>query len=313
MTHIEQIKKDLLNYPNVQAVGRGKPEGERHDDEITLVAYVTEKVTEEELEKEDVIPKELEGMSVDVQSIGEVKSTLMHNVEPQESTAQTSVNTTSRHRPAPHGVSVGHRAITAGTAGLILWAKEEVAGYDIPVPKTVSNNHVYANVNRADKGDLILQPGPHDGGTGDDVVAELEDYVTLEDEYNLVDVAWADIDGRKMNSYIPTVGVPTKKADVETGDILKKFGRTTGEHSAEVMSTDARVRVRFGDKVREFEDQIITKSMSSGGDSGSAVVNDDGEVAGMLFAGSDRVTVVNKIDNILSRSGLHLNPQDVYN
>jgi len=313
MTDIEELKKKILNYPNVQAVGHGKPEGERHDEDITLIAYVTGKVSETDLSDDELIPKELEGVTIDVQDIGNVSAELEGNAEPQEAVENSSVDTTRRQRPAPHGISVGHKDITAGTAGLVLWDEEEFEGITYPVPKTVSNNHVYANVNNAEIGDPIYQPGPHDGGSSDDKVAELEDYVELKSEGNYVDMAWADIDGRTMNSYIPTVGVPTNTSETGVGQILKKFGRTTAEQSADVLSADATVRVNFGDSTRVFEDQILTKSMSAGGDSGSAVVNMKGDFVGLLFAGSDKVTVVNKAEHVLNESGLHLNPQDVYN
>lgn len=307
---IQSKKKELLDYPNVQAVGRGKPEGERHDDDVVLVAYVTSKITEDDLEEDEVLPKEVEDFSVDVQEVGELSIEMP--LEPQESVENESVETTGRHRPAPHGVSAGHVDITAGTAGTILWAEEKVKDFTVAVPKSVSNNHVYANKNKAEAGDKILQPGPYDGGSESDAVATLDDYVELTSKNNKVDVAWADINGRDMNSYIPTVGVPQEKTGVSVGDKIEKFGRTTAKRTGEVKSTDATLRVNFGDEVKEFEDQVLASSFSAGGDSGSAVVNKEGDLAGLIFAGSEKVTVVNKIDNVLDETGLHMKPEDIY-
>lgn len=309
---VEEIKKKLLDYPNVQAVGRGKPEGDRHEDDVAMIVYVTSKVTEEELEEDEIIPKDVEGFSVDVQEIGEVSVELEADVEPQEAEETQSVTTTAKHRPAPHGVSAGHKDITAGTAGAILWAEEEVKGFTVAVPKSVSNNHVYANKNKGEIGDKILQPGRYDGGKESDAVATLDGYVELESNDNLVDIAWADINGRTMNSYIPEVGVPNSKVRVSQGDTVEKFGRTTAKKSGEVMTTDARIRVNFGNEVKEFKDQIIAKSFSSSGDSGSAVVDSEGNLAGFLFAGSSKVTVVNHIDNVLDETGLYLTPEEIY-
>lgn len=308
----EDIKKKLLDYPFVTAVGSGVGRGERHkNDEKAVVAFVTEKKTESELDEEAILPKEIEGWKVDVQQVGELG---IEPVTPQSPKDTGEINTTDRHRPNPQGVSIGHPDVTAGTAGFIAWIEKEKYGVKYPEPVGVTNNHVGADSNKAEVGDNILQPGSYDGGnnTDEDRIGELAGYVPIEAEDNKVDVAWYTVDGRKSNSYIPSVGVPSETVQVEEGETLKKFGRTTGLRKAEVRSEDARVRVRYDDGVKEFEDQIITNSMSSGGDSGSAVVNEQGKLAGLLFAGSSEVTVVNKIQNVLDETGLKLTPEQVY-
>jgi len=98
----------------------------------------------------------------------------------------------------------------------------------------------------------------------------------------------------------------------EEGDKVKKFGRTTGLRKGRVRSTDARVRVGYDGGTKEFTDQIITESISTGGDSGSAVVNEKDQLVGLLFAGSNTVTVSNKIQNVLDETGLYLTPEEVY-
>ena len=57
-------------------------------------------------------------------------------------------DTTSKHRPAPIGVSTGHPDITAGTIGCRVTDGENVYA--------LSNNHVYANSNAASIGDNVL-------------------------------------------------------------------------------------------------------------------------------------------------------------
>lgn len=313
MTQVpEDLKKKLLDYPFVTAVGTGCGRGERHENgEKAAVAFVTEKKAESELDEEEVLPKEIDGWKVDVQPVGELG---IEPVTPEKAQDTGEVNTTDRHRPAPHGVSAGHREITAGTDGFIAWDKVQENGLTYPVPKTVSNNHVYANENQASKGDLILQPGSYDGGQADrDVVGELDDYVPIEDEGNKVDVAYATVSGRKLNSYIPSIGVPTQTTEVAEDDTVKKFGRTTGLRKGKVLSTDARVRVRYDSGVKEFEDQILTESISAPGDSGSAVTDKNGDLVGLLFAGSNTVTVVNKVEHVLNETGLSLTPGEALN
>ncbi len=49
-----------------------------------------------------------------------------------------------------------------------------------------------------------------------------------------------------------------------------------------------------------FSDQIVATLGSQGGDSGSLVVNENNEAVGLLFAGSDRSTIANRIQNVMS-------------
>src|SRR5205823_3669095 len=60
----------------------------------------------------------------------------------------------------------------AGTLGCLVRREGQVF--------VLSNNHVLANSNEAQRGDAILQPGPHDGGRfPDDQIADLEDFVPV--------------------------------------------------------------------------------------------------------------------------------------
>ncbi|CAN5466593.1 hypothetical protein BH24ACT7_BH24ACT7_21160 [soil metagenome] len=85
-------------------------------------------------------------------------------------------------------------------------------------------------------------------------------------------------------------------APVVVGDIVKKTGRTTNFTTGRVISVDATVNVNYGGgKVGKFVKQIITTSMSAGGDSGSLVLDTDNNAVGLLFAGSSVVTIMNNI------------------
>jgi hypothetical protein len=71
----ERYEDELMGKANVQGVGiglrmrEGKPTGD-----LSLIVIVTHKVTETELEPEDLIPREIEGISVDVQEVGELEA-----------------------------------------------------------------------------------------------------------------------------------------------------------------------------------------------------------------------------------------------
>jgi V8-like Glu-specific endopeptidase len=46
--------------------------------------------------------------------------------------------------------------------------------------------------------------------------------------------------------------------------------------------------------------------MSQGGDSGSAVLDNNNRLIGLLFAGSESSTIINRIEHVFSELGLTL-------
>lgn len=196
------------------------------------------------------------------------------------------------------GDSLGHFAITAGTAGSGCYDRAVNPG--IPSRSYIlSNNHVLANSNDANIGDAIYQPGPYDGGGPSDQIGALHHYVPIrfDGSDNLVDAAVAEVPFDDFTREIYYLGyVNHMYAPVVVGDIVKKTGRTTNFTTGRVISVDATVNVNYGGgKVGKFVKQIITTSMSAGGDSGSLVLDTDNNAVGLLFAGSSVVTIMNNI------------------
>jgi len=67
------------------------------------------------------------------------------------------------------------------------------------------------------------------------------------------------------------------------------------------------VQVQYGDtKAAYFVDQLQAGAISEGGDSGSAIVDDGNRLVGLLFAGSDKTTIINPIGEVFS--ALQLDP-----
>ncbi len=210
---------------------------------------------------------------------------------------------TSVVRPVPGGVSIGHPSITAGTHGVSLRFLGINAG--------LSNNHVLAAGStfqnpRANIGDLIYQPGPHDGGKESDTVGSLAWYNPIDTQgSNLIDAAlWQPTTPDLMSEEVLDIGIPSGIGTVNVGDIIQKSGRTTGLQSAEVIDINATISVNYGDFKADFRNQIITDIMGGPGDSGSADFDMTGpNLVGLLFAGSNYVTVHNHIRNILDAIG----------
>lgn len=92
------------------------------------------------------------------------------------------------------------------------------------------------------------------------------------------------------------------EAEPEIGMKVKKSGRTTGTTHGEISQVDAAVTVNMGDnRSALFIDQIIVEKegMSAGGDSGSAVLTEEGnKIVGLLFAGSEKTMVANSWHNV---------------
>ncbi|WP_255292317.1 S1 family peptidase [Bacillus cereus] len=81
-----------------------------------------------------------------------------------------------------------------------------------------------------------------------------------------------------------------------------------GHHTHGVITAvNATVDVNYGSgRVARFRDQIITTNLSSGGDSGSLIMTNDGVAIGLLFAGSSSVTIANHIEHIRSLLGIEV-------
>lgn len=302
---LKKYQKKILNMNNVIGIGRGYKEvsGERTNDEAIHV-LVQKKLPKSELRKWDLVPAKLGGITTDVLEVGQIKVYV--------------VSRTARERPAQPGVSIGHYQITAGTFGAVVYDAQ--TGH----PLILSNNHVLANVStqrvqQAKVGDLILQPGPYDGGTVDaDVIGYLDRYYPLRlkddrqgQQGNVVDCAVAfPIDVDAIDPRILGIGPVQGVRVPELGETLYKSGRTSGITNGKVRTLDATVTVDMGEN-REaiFTNQIIVDMLSEGGDSGSLVVDRRRNACGLLFAGSDQITVCNPIQAVLDALQVTFAPQ----
>ncbi|HEV8400570.1 MAG TPA: CARDB domain-containing protein [Gemmatimonadales bacterium] len=232
---------------------------------------------------------------------------------------------TERRRPAPMGYSVGHPDITAGTAG----ARVRDALGRVYI---LSNNHVLANSNDATIGDPEYQPGPFDGGTAADQIATLSDFqvINFTGGSNTIDAAIALTGTDVFDNSVPSddgYGMPnsTIYGDVNGDGLIddrnallglnvQKYGRTTRLTHGTITGVNATVNVCYEAvefvciKQARYVDQLIIAppGFSNGGDSGSLIVTDDGNVnpVALLFAGSSAVTIGNRIDLVLNRFGV---------
>ena len=95
------------------------------------------------------------------------------------------------------------------------------------------------------------------------------------------------------------------------GDVVVKYGRTTGLTRGRVTSIDMNTQIAVGrGRTVTFTGLFAVEGeegrFTQGGDSGSPVVNGHGLLLGIAFAGSDRVSLILPIQPMLSELGLSL-------
>jgi hypothetical protein len=321
---LTRTRHELLARANVVATGVGfKVTAGQATPTLSIVCSVTSKVPVAELAARDLVPASLDSIPTDVIQTGPIRAFQSR---------------TQRFRPAPGGVSIGHRDITAGTLGCLVRKNGQTL--------ILSNNHVLANSNAAQTGDPILQPGPYDGGKyPDDHIANLEAFVPIDfggqasgcsaangvatllnaiarllgsntrmqaidtrAVDNLVDAAIArPINPQDVSEDILDVGSISGTVEAALGMALKKSGRTTALTTGVIQQLDVTSDVQYGPgQTARFTDQLMAGPMSQGGDSGSAVLDNDNHLVGLLFAGSDNSTIINRIDNVFAALGISL-------
>lgn len=311
----------LLDLPNVVGVGKGwkMTRGETTQD-LSVVVLVSKKLPRKDLARSEMIPEKLGTVSTDVIEVGDIRF----------------LSRTDFIRPAPPGVSIGHYQTSAGTFGAVV-RDRRTKELLILSNNHVLANSTDGRDGRAKIGDPIYQPGPHDGGTKEHIIGYLHRFIPLSREYgtsgcsqaasveklankclqkvrpqyrvvlqrhssqgNLVDAALArPIDPQAITPEIMDIGPVKGTREAQVGMKLIKSGRSSGLNSAEVkvVSTVMRVALSSRESVM-FEDQIVTGPMAAPGDSGSLVLDSDGYAVGLLFAGSDKASVVNRIQNV---------------
>jgi hypothetical protein len=203
----------------------------------------------------------------------------------------------------------------------------------------LSNNHVLANSNRGHQGDAILQPARQDGGTSNDQIATLVDFIPLDFGQapsscgvanaasaafnsiaqaigshhrvnafqetageNAMDVALArPLSPSLVERSILNIGQPRGTSTATLGTQVVKSGRTTGFTNGMITQIDVTVQVEYpGVGTALFSNQLAASGMSQPGDSGSAILDINTRIVGLLFAGSDTATMLTPIQNVMS-------------
>ncbi len=287
----------ILRLKNVVGVGVGyRYRRNAVTEEPAFIVYVEKKLAPGDISARHMVPKQINGLEADVVEIGRVRMLGSRTV---------------RARPCRPGVSIGHHKSTAGTLGALVRDK---ATKQLMI---LSNNHILANCScvrevRAETGDPILQPGPYDGGKQEDRIGTLYRYVPLVKNAagyrrfkveNTVDCALAKLDRNgDVEPEIMDIGGTGEISEAGPGDRVQKSGRTTALTKGVVQSIDTTLQVEMSAGVWIwFAEQIVTNMPSQPGDSGALILKENRDVVGLLFAGSGKLTVFNRISNVIER------------
>ncbi|MHB8158375.1 MAG: chymotrypsin family serine protease, partial [Desulfocucumaceae bacterium] len=252
---------------------------------------------------------------------------------------------TQKMRPAQPGSSIGHYKVTAGTFGAVV-KDIKTQELLILSNNHILANGSDGRDGRSALGDPILQPGSYDGGSKNDQIAELlrfwplvrkvsqsdcpvavgvarlgskfvhilrpnynMQFVRVSKDENIIDAALAKpLSPDLIKPDIFEVGIPRGTAEVEVSGKVLKSGRSSGLTSGSVDAIGVSLQVEMSDSgdVGFFSQQVVAEMNSQGGDSGSLVLDEQMRAVGLLFAGSDRYTIFNRIQNVFTKLGVDL-------
>ena len=284
------VEDEFLSRPGVIGVDIGeKVTGGRPTGRAAIVVYVCAKGP---LQPQQ-IPPEVGGVPTDVvaESIVLHRARITRTSDEQPVEAQRhpvlrggiSIGPARSFRVVPPEVEKAGEYVIAGTLGAFVVTRDEpgkVLG--------LTTFHVGCVDDSWAVGDEFVHPSRVDGGIpGPDQVAVLDRAALA----GSVSAAGLRMGNRPFRAEVLDIGALTGTAPAEIGSTVRKTGRTTGLTHGMVTSTDATVRLDFGDGlgVRTLRDQIRVRSserFGDHGDSGAVLVDADNRVVGLYLAGS---------------------------
>ncbi len=317
---LRRHKDDLLRKKNVVGVAIGKKVvGGEERDELCVTVFVKKKEPRAALDENDAIPGTVDDVKTDVIETGEI----------------VAYSRTVKVRPCPPGMSIGHVEVTAGTFGCVV--RDEHGRHLILSNNHVLSNSNDASPGdailqpgRIDGGTLNdsigslhrFVPISFEGGPSPCPIARIitkslnyvsrllsrrSRFTTVLSEAgpNLVDAAVGlPNDPTDIKPDILDLGEPVDTEVATIGLDVRKSGRTTGTTSGRIANLNATVRISYGaGRTATFENQMVISDgqFSAPGDSGSAIctlIDGEPRLVGLLFAGSDTVTIANKIEDV---------------
>jgi endonuclease G len=309
-----QVVKTYGHRENVTGVDVGfRYDKGKRTNQMAVRIHVREKIPEHALEADEIFPKTIDDVPIDVIQAVYTPHPQSAGLEPEPAV----IDRRRRFDTLQPGISIGHEAVTAGTLGAIVYERQTSRR------GILSNWHVLAGSNKARPGDPIVQPGPkHGGRTPQDTIARLERF--LLDKHG--DAAFALLNASRQvdDTQLETDVRITKVRQVQIGDIVAKSGRTTGVTRGLVEGIGqytltyptAGTHTIAGFKVVAEEDgNPQDLEISAGGDSGALwFAISDHHGVGLHFAGEtdtspgEEHALACHLDDVLTQLDVTLQP-----
>ncbi len=321
---IPPLFQELSENDNIIGIGEGHKwiRGENTGQKATVV-LVRKKLGKDNLLRGSIIPQRLNNRPTDVIEVGDIR---LYN------------DRTGMMRPARPGISIGHYKVSAGTLGAIVKDRltgetlilsnnhvlanssdgtdDRAAAGDIilqpgsidgssdPAEATIGYLERFIPLNRRVAASQCPIAKLFETTLNKCIAIFRPNYqikvLRENDAVNVVDCAVArPVSEAVVTDEILGFGKVAGIKEPEIGMEIKKSGRSSGITSSFILATDVTVRVDVGNKEYGiFTDQILAGPMSVPGDSGSLILTEDNHAVGLLFAGSEKVTMLNRIDHV---------------
>ncbi|GAO31168.1 hypothetical protein [Geofilum rubicundum] len=331
--HYQNIKKqlhvaqrELMMRQNVVATGIGyKTVAGKSTNELAIVCSVDNKKPVARLPKADIIPSRIQNIPTDVRATGLFRA----------------LNApTERFRPVPGGCSISHTEVSAGTLGC--WVQKGDQLYLLSNNHVIANSNeagIGDLIIQPGSYDGGINPGDIIAELSDFIPINFQQemqtsscnltrWITsslnalsrlmgsqtrlkayrIQKRDNKTDCAIAKpISPEDIAMEILQIGTIAAIKEAELEMKIKKSGRTTGLTTGTIEQTDVTVSVSYGyNKTAVFTDQLLAGAMSQGGDSGSAVLDLQNNLVGLLYAGSETSTLINRIQNVFDELKISL-------
>ncbi|MDT7790381.1 MAG: hypothetical protein QOF58_8800 [Pseudonocardiales bacterium] len=304
------VEDEFLTRPGVIGVDIGeKYTAGRPTGKAAIVVYVCAKGPQHPQQ----IPAEVDGVPTDVvaESIVLHRARITRTSDEQPVVAERhpilrggiGIGPARSFRVVPPEVEKAGEYVIAGTLGAFAVTKDaarKVLG--------LTTFHVGCVDDSWAVGDEFVHPSRVDGGVpGTDEIAVLDRAALA----GSVSAAGLKMGARPFRAEIVDIGAITGTAPATIGSTVRKRGRTTELTYGVIVSTDATLRLDFGDGigVRTLRDQIRVHSserFGDHGDSGAVLVDADNRVVGLYVAGSGSTGFANPIEPVLRQLDVEL-------
>ena len=326
---LSDSKHGLLHLKNVVATGIGYKiiAGEDTSD-LAIICSVEVKKPKNRISAGELVPPVIRNIPTDVQSVGQIHAFQLPK---------------GRFRPVPGGVSTGHFLVSSGTLGCLV--KKNGVSYILSNNHVLANCNKASihdpilqpgpddgGKNPADQiAELseyiplhFLEKDMHDEH-GNKLIKWIANFLkniisrnkksskVRNGQHepaaeNLVDCAIArPLEPENVIHKIRGMGLIQSVRAGELGMQISKSGRTTGLTRGVIKQIEVSARVNYGkNRTALFTDQLVAAPMSCYGDSGSVVLDENNNLIGLLFAGSEKITLINRIENVFDALAIKL-------